>query len=86
MSILLIDFADITIEQLLSQLDPAISGEWGTAELACRYDIRQGWVVGYVVQHTSKWLRHPLGEGVHCDQDLKRALWLLKRDLEGLGQ
>lgn len=42
MSILLIDFNDITIEQLLSQLNPVIELGGERAELACRYDERQG--------------------------------------------
>ena len=66
MSILLIDFNDITIEQLLSQLNPVIELGGERAELACRYDERQGWVVGYVVADVAKWAKLPGGSRFFC--------------------
>ena len=84
MSILLIDFNDITIEQLLSQLNPVIELGGERAELACRYDERQGWVVGYVVADVAKWAKLPGGSRFFVANDLKKALWLLRRGIEDL--
>ena len=75
---------DRPAEQLLQELEPVVDFGGKRAELACRYDARQGWVVGYVATGTAEWAKLPSGRVSHVDASLPRALWLLKRDLEDL--